>query len=148
MNGTTIKKQLAWLAWLAIGTAHSAWAHDQSGALGAAAGATDLYLVTCYDDNEGNGASEHLSLDITDNAPKAAAMISMQVFKGGKALNTTDAREDSLASPELQFAGGDGAYWVVVNKSAAGKENYAIVYHCQNSTGGHTGTTITPLQNQ
>lgn len=123
-------------------------AHDQSGALGSAVGATDMYLVTCEDGEDGS-TSEHLYLEVIDYLPKAAPLLSVQIFKGGVALNATDPIDgDKVYSPELKFNGGNGGYLVIINKSAAGAEKYGIVYHCESKTGSHTGTTIYPYQNQ
>lgn len=150
MKNTTLKK-VAVTASLLISVVYTsiASAHDQGGSLGAAAGATDMYQITCYDAQDGTGPSEHLRVSVIDAAPVAVPRVSAQVTKWGWALNTTDAVDGNTAySPEIRFYGGDGSYLVAIDKSAAGSENYNITYHCQGKTGLHTGTYIYPLQNQ
>ena len=116
-----------------VGYAGIATAHDQSGALGASAAATDMYLVTCY--GEGSGATDHLYLQISSSG--GGPKVSAQVFKDGKALNST---AGVVVGKVLN--GGVGDYTVTVNKSAAGNASYGISYHCQSKSGAHTDTTI------
>ncbi len=130
-----------------LGYAGSASAHDQSGTLGVAATATDYYQVSCYDD--GNGSAQKLAVQIKDAAPVAAPIVSIQVVKGRKASNSTDAVDGNAAySPLLNITGGDGDYNVTVSKTAAGAETYTFQFHCVTSGGDHTGTDIAVLQNQ
>ena len=127
--------------------AHAAFAHDQTGALGKAVGATDYYAVSCFDD--GNGVADHLSFQIMDALPAAIPAVSAQVTKGRLAVNTTDAIDgDATYSPAVLVKGGNGTYYVSVDKSKAGVENYSFQYHCETSDNQHTGTSILPLQNQ
>jgi hypothetical protein len=121
-----------------VGYAGIATAHDQSGSLGAPAKATDMYLVTCSDFGDGSGATEHLYLQISGFGP--GLKVSAQVFKDGKALNSTAGVVVGKA-----LNGGDGDYTVTVNKSAAGNATYGISYHCESKSGGHTDTTIRQL---
>ena len=106
-----------------VGYAGIATAHDQSGALGVSAAATDMYLVTCSI-GEGSGATDHLYLQISGSG--AGPKVSAQVFKDGKALNST---AGVVVGKVLN--GGDGDYTVTVNKSAAGNATYGISFHCQ-----------------
>ena len=127
-------------------------AHDINGALGAAAGATDYYQVTCFDDN--SGPADHLIVKIKDLAPVAVPIISVQVTKQvGKtfiARNSTDAVDGNATySPELNIKGGNGTYFLAVDKTSANAETYNVQIHCETSTGLHTGTQEPVLlQNQ
>lgn len=129
-------------------TTHAAFAHDQTGALGKAAGATDYYAISCFDD--GNGAAAYLVFQIMDALPVAAPVVSAQVTtKGRLAVNTTDAIDgDATYSPKVLVKGGNGTYYVSVDKTKAGVENYSFQYHCETSDNQHTGTSIIPLQSQ
>jgi hypothetical protein len=131
------------------GYANFASAHDASGSLGKAAGATDLYLVSCFDNQDGTGASSRLAFQISDDGPVALPKVSVQVVKGVKAATSTDAIDgDAKFSPFAYNYGGDGEYWLTVSKTGAGIENYSLELHCQSSTGEHTGTNFQLVQNQ
>lgn len=124
-------------------------AHDQTGALGKAISATDVYQVHCYDD--GNGKASYLSFQIQDALPVAAPIISAQVTLGASvAANTTDAIDgDAAYSPALNLKGGNESFYLVtVDKTKAGTENYTFQYHCMTATNVHTGTDILQLVNQ
>lgn len=130
-----------------LGYAGSASAHDISSGLGKAATATDYYQISCYDD--GNGPADHLYIQVIDMAPVAKPMISVQVTKGILASNTTDAVDGNATySPALTIKGGNGDYAVTIDKTAAGLETYSLQYHCETSSGDHTGTAYTILTNQ
>lgn len=148
MKNTRLKNSVLAVALvLPLGQAGSVWAHDQNGSLGKSAGATDLYQVSCSTDSGGD--SDHLNVQVLDSAPAASPMVSVQVQKGAAAANSTDPKDgDTAYSPEVSVTGGNGAYTVMVNKTASGAENYALEYHCQAKNGNHTGTAIVPLQNQ
>jgi hypothetical protein len=131
---------------LVVGAA-SASAHTQTGALGAAATATDYYQVTCTDD--GNGVPASLFVQVEDTAPAAAPRVSAQVQKGSKVANTTDPLDaDGSASPAIALEGGAGAYEVLVDKTSAGSETYSLTFHCLTATGIHTGSDILTRQSQ
>jgi hypothetical protein len=124
-------------------------AHNASGSLGQAASATDLYMVSCFDNGDGTGVSARLAMQVADLAPAAAPKVSVQVIKGVSAVTSTDSKDgDAKYSPFVYSNGGDGSYYVSVSKTAAGAENYDLDFHCQNAAGGHTGTTIQMLQNK
>ena len=130
--------------------ARSAFAHTQSGALGDPAGATDYYEVTCLDD--GSGAPASLAIEVRDSSPVAAPLVSVQVRRGLLLANTTDASDgDTGFSPLVSVNGGGGVYQVLVDKTAAGAENYTLDFHCTtgpDGTGDHTGTDIVVRQSQ
>jgi len=135
MKNTSLRKIVVTISLLMpIGYAGIAKAHDiPNRALGVPAAATDMYLFTCYDLGDGSGATEHLYLQISGSG--AGPKVSAQVFKDGKALNST---AGIVVGKRLN--GGDGDYTVTVNKSAAGNVTYNISFHCENKSGGHTGT--------
>jgi hypothetical protein len=135
---------------LALGHAPSAGADTQTGTLGSTASATDFYQVTCTDD--GGGPPGQMVMQVRDEAPASAAIVSVQVHKAGLLVNSTDPAEgDTAFSPLVMVNGGAGVYEVLVDKSGAGAEGYTLNFHClvgTNGAGMHTGTTITAVQNQ
>ncbi|MFI3157678.1 MAG: hypothetical protein QX199_16155 [Methylococcaceae bacterium] len=149
MNKITLKDTFVSVSLLGIlGYANSAAAHDINGALGKAAGATDYYQVECFDD--GAGPADRLLVEIKDLAPVAAPLISVQVTKGIIAKNTTDVVDGNATySPTLTVNGGNGSYYLIVDKTAAKAETYNLQVHCETSGDQHTGTTEPALlQNQ
>lgn len=125
-------------------------AHSQSGTLGTAAGATDLYQVSCSDDGNGAGAAYRLATSVKAGA-FAAGKVSITTQKGAKATNSTDPiNGDANSSPFVYTVGGNGVYYMTVGKTAASPApvSYLIDFHCLGSTGGHAGTAIFTLQNQ
>jgi hypothetical protein len=148
MKNTSLKYILLTLSALsAAGHSGIAPAHDKTGALGTNEHATDLYQVTCASD--AGGATAKLVMQVKDNAPAAAPRVSVQVIKGKLARNATDNGDGdaNFSSPAI-VNGGNGAYLVAVDKTAAGSESYALEFHCQASSGAHTDTSIATLQNQ
>ncbi|MBZ4202401.1 MAG: hypothetical protein LAC70_04665 [Methylovulum sp.] len=124
------------------GFAPLTWAHDVIGSLTASASATDYYKVTCYDD--GSGATEHLEVKIKDLAPVApplvSVLVSKQIGKNFIVKNTTDGSDGNATySPAINITGGNGDYFLGVNKSAQPAENYQLQLHCLTHEGFHTG---------
>ncbi len=75
--------------------------------------------------------------------------MSVQTRKGIIATNITDPiGGDGISSPVVHNWGGDGAYTVLIDKSGAGLNNYALTFHCETATGVHTGTGIIINQDQ
>lgn len=148
MNNRVLKNTVIAISMLlATGTA---FAHSQSGSLGAGAGATDLYQVSCFDDGGGAGPAYHLANNIKAGA-FSAGKISIRTQKAAKATNSTDAISgDSVYSPVVYNVGGNGVYYLTVGKTAASSAaiSYIIDFHCLSSAGGHAGTSIYMLQNQ
>lgn len=134
---------------LAAGHADFASAHSLSGALGSAPRATDLYQVTCFTEGDGP-ATDRLRARVRDNAPVKKPLVSVQIYKGSVATNTTDSKKDgdNKYSPWASNNGGSGVYYVMVDKSAKGAERYTLEYHCETNSGSHTGTATSTLQNQ
>lgn len=151
MKNTFLTVAMTAAALLLTGYANLASAHSQSGSLGTAAGATDLYQVTCSDDGSGTGSSYKLATSITVGYMPYSTRVSVRTEKGSKATNTTDpVNGDSLSSPYAYNIGGDGVYYMSVGHTTATNlpRSYVINFHCVNSAGGHTGTTWVMLQNQ
>jgi hypothetical protein len=126
-------------------------AHTEAGSLGNGASATDYYLVICSDDGAGPPAS--LSIQVLDGSPAAAPLVSVQVRNGLELANSTDPTDgDTTASPLVHVNAGSGTVFdVLVDKSAAGSENYTLTFHCltgPNGTGLHTGTDVVTRQDQ
>jgi hypothetical protein len=135
---------------LAAAFPSSGRAHTQSESLDAGAERTDFFQVLCTDD--GAGAPASLVLQVLDAAPAASPLVSALVRRGALVAATTDAVDgDTTASPQIAVDGGGGTYDVLVSKSAAGAEAYTLTFHCMTGpggSGGHTGTSIFPRQDQ
>lgn len=132
-------------------TTNAVFAHSQTGSLGKAAVATDLYQVTCEDDGNGAGSTSFLKTSVKTGIAPAGLKVSVRVQRLARATNTTDViNGDSLGSPFVKTLGGDGVYYMTVGKTAASNVpiSYSLEFHCESSTGGHTGTSWIPLQNQ
>ena len=138
---------------VAAGHAGIAPAHSVSGALGNLAGATDVYLITCSNEEGGNTPTYSLSTQVRDNAPVAAPPVSVLTSKDGKATNIMDNNGDgnSRYSSWVYNNRGNGIYTMIVTKSAAGAEKYTVEFHCQGPASSgyiHTGTIPRQTQNQ
>ena len=125
----------------------SAQAHSLSGSLGSSAAALHYYQIQCYDD--GNGTNGRLEASIKDLSPVVKPLVSMQISRDNSSTNTTDAKDgDATASPLVKLQGEDGFFYITVNKTAAGSEDYSIEFHCMTNDGQHTGTNVYPIINQ
>lgn len=133
---------------MGVGYAGIASAHSTTGSLGNAAGATDVYKVTCS--NDGGGVTHHLVTQVKDNSPVAAPLVSVVTTKGGSTTTSTDTNGDGNTSysPEVELNKGNGVYTMNVKKSASGAENYTVQFHCETVSDVHTGTAVTQTQNQ
>lgn len=120
-------------------------ADTQSGALGKPSGATDLYLVNCFDN--GVGAPALLEAQIKDRSQAKPPFVSVQIFKGNAAANTTDPKAGE-GSPEAVLNGGPGEYYVAVDKTRKGPKIYQLEFHCVTGSDQHSGMNVVPLQNQ
>ncbi len=140
MTKMTSKKAFISVSLLGLfGYAATASAHNIDGALGKAAGATDYYQVECFDD--GSGPAGYLVVEIKDLAPVAAPLISVQVTKGNIARNSTDTVDGNATyGPTLTVKGGNGVYFLTVDKTGAKAETYNLQIHCLTAGGLHTGT--------
>jgi len=124
-------------------------AHDLDGVLGPSASASDYYQIQCYDDKQGAGAARELELTLLTMS-SAAPVVSMQVSRQetNTVYSATDrAGGDSEPSPSIVAEHGDGYYYLMINKTLEGVQNYHITYHCV-SDAGHAGTEIQSIQSQ
>lgn len=107
--------------------------------LGVAATATDVYRLTCPIFTTG------VSANVTDLIPVAAPLVSLQIFKPQPlppgVVSTTDPVDGlqfmlpgpvlgEFPSPTVTLNKGSGQYYLYVDKSAAGAENYRMTVHC------------------
>jgi hypothetical protein len=135
---------------VAMGQAGVASAHNQgeSFTTGRAA-AVDFYQVTCFDD--GSGLPDHLMFGVKDLTANTAK-VSVLVQKGTScsptcAKSTTDTNDnDTEYSGLVRVKQGSGVYNMFVSHTAAGTDSYDVQYHCETSTGVHTGTNISAQQ--
>ncbi len=142
MKTSQIKAVLFSLSVMAAAIAPNfANAHESGArALGAGAGATDVYLVSCFDD--GDGPTSYLTVAVQDLLPKAGPIVNIQIFRDGFVNNASDLVDgDAVASPFIKLSRGDGTYFVIVNKTKSGAENYQFEYHCMTAGNAHTGTS-------
>jgi hypothetical protein len=147
LKNTTVALSL----FVSTGFIGNVFAHDQIGSLGKAAGATDLYEVTCFDDGTGTGGTHHLTSSVLTGIAPTNLRVSVRTQKDAKATNSTDAvNGNSVGSPLVDTVAGDGIYYLSVGKTVASTTAtpYTADFHCENSTGGHTGTSSKLLQNQ
>lgn len=145
----------ALLPLMALGQAGAALAHDQSGFLAAAASSVDYYLVQCYNDGSGNAAhlySQVINYTTGASVPKVSVQLlwtGTPVTANNIASNSTDPiNGDAINSPAILQQGGNGYFYMAVNKTGAGAVTYDVTYHCQTADLVHTGTNITQLVNQ
>ncbi len=135
-----------------------AWGHGVNGSLGKKASATDIYQVTCSDEEGGTTPSYRLMTKVRDNLPKRKPRVSVSTIYGGTTTRTTDKRDgDSRYSAEAHNDNGNGVYVMRVTKSSKVKknrrykENYSVQFHCEGPPSSgyiHTGTDLIRTQNQ
>jgi hypothetical protein len=135
---------------VAIGEAGVVSAHNQGGSFTTGrAAAVDFYQVTCFDD--GGGLPDHLMFgvkDLTANTAKVSVLVqkgtscSPKCAKSIKDTNDTDTEYSDL----VRVKRGGGVYNMFVSHTAAGMDGYDVQYHCETSTGVHTGTNISTKQ--
>ncbi len=103
---------------------------------------TGLARVTCFDD--GNGTPDSLIARIRDNsAPVDGLLVNVQLLKGTRAISISDTVSgDAEFSDYIQLVGGQGTYYLILNKTAAGARNIELEYHCLAADSSHTGTDI------
>ncbi|UJP06394.1 MAG: hypothetical protein LZF61_05350 [Nitrosomonas sp.] len=109
---------------------------------------TGFAFVTCS--SEGGEPTDHILARIKDVSPPVdGLLVNLQLFKGSKAVSITDnVSGDAAYSDYIALQGGDGVYYMMVNKTAAGERTFEIEYHCESAKGGHTATDIGVLQFQ
>lgn len=101
---------------------------------------TALALVTCF--NDGGGDADHIIARVRDNSPAVPGLlVSLQILKGGRAINVTDATSgDADFSNFVALHGGGGGYQLMANKTAIGARDFEVEFHCNAADGTHTGT--------
>jgi hypothetical protein len=151
-NKLRIPALLPVLALLATGYVGAAAAHTQSGALGKAPAASDIYQITCPE--QVVGVPPRLDVQVRDLKPKKPPFITVTMQKDLVGVSSMDPKDgDARFSPLVSIDGGAGSYLVIISKTAvndkkrAFKEIYTLQYHCM-SGALHTGTDIFTLQNQ
>lgn len=125
---------------------NKAFADLQPGSLAADAGAIDRYSVSCS--ANASGDTGRLATQVS-NTTNASPLISVQTYKGSEATNSTDLVSGGGDFSPLVFVyGGNGNYFVAVNKSDTGVANYSLQFQCETNEGSATSSAITQLQNQ
>jgi hypothetical protein len=122
-----------------------AHAHSASSVLDPAgnnASFTALARVTCF--NDGSGNAVNLTARVRDNSPSTTGLyINLQLLKGPMAISTTDTVSgDASYSDYVALPGGNGVYYMMLNKTLAGARSFDIEWHCVAADGAHTGTEI------
>ena len=115
----------------------NSFAHDFSSQLGNDISSTDYIYISC------DNLTDKVHIEISGSKTVGNPIISAQIFKDSQAKNITTHGTNSV-----DFQGGGGAYEMMINKNKTGVVNYALVYHCENTEGGHTETDLNELQNQ
>ncbi len=147
----TITQKIISILGICLVSQGSVMAHTAGGPIDAAgnnAHATDYGYISCYDD--GNGPAEYLLVQIEDGSPPVPGLlVSLQVFKDNKMINVTDPISgDGVPSVPVKLQGKNGTYNIAINKTAAGKRDFSVTYHCETSGDIHTGTDIGVFQLQ
>jgi len=109
---------------------------------------TGLAQITCS--STGSEPTDHLLARIRDNsAPVHGLLVNLQLYKGSKAVNITDTVSgDANFSPFISLQGGNGVYYLMINKTDAGARAFDLEWHCTAASGTHTDTDISVLQFQ
>jgi hypothetical protein len=137
---SSIFMSISLFGYAAVSSAHSASATlDPSNTI---RNFTGMAFVNCFDD--GNGPADNLIARIRDNSqPVPGLLVNLQIFKGNKSNSITDTVSgDANFSPFITLRGGTGVYWIMVNKTDVGARLFDVEWHCNTSTGVHTGTDI------
>lgn len=128
-----------------FGLVQSGYTHDVAATMDPAGNSaifTGYGFVTCFDD--GNGSADKLVASVRDHSPPVPGLlVNLQILKGSRAMSTTDSVSgDEASSPAATINGGNGVYFILVNKTAPGARNFSIQYHCMTANDVHTGTDI------
>lgn len=110
---------------------------SRTGALGAAAGATDVWTVVCP------ATTARLETKVIDLNPVKAPLVSVQTIKGLKATNSTDPVDgDAATSPAVNTTGNAGTFYVLVDKTSADEEIYTVDMMCKDSNNVGLSTSV------
>lgn len=139
--------KIAAALWLPIlGNSPIANADTQDQSLGSGPSVVDRYQVAC---STANGADTAGLMAQVKNNTSASPALSVQVYKGSGATNSTDAASgDAVFSPMSYLARGNGSYFIAVDKAGAGAVNYTLLYQCVTGQGVNTGTAASIRQDQ
>lgn len=145
-------KKLSFIIFIifSIGFTGLSGAHNGGAAMdteGISATFTGLAIVTCSSNDSGE-ATDRLLARIRDFSPPVdGLLVNLQLLKGNKAVSITDnISEDADYSDYISLQGGNGTYYMMVNKTDTGERVFDIEYHCMSASGGHTETSIGVLQ--
>ncbi len=159
MNASYKSVAMALSFLLSVGQAGVVLGHTVGGSLGKKKSATDVYSVTCFNEEGGDTATFRLAAHVRDELPRRKPLLSVTIAKGGTEVSVTDRNGDGNRrySPWAYVDGGNGNYRIIVTKSGKrpksrkGAELYSVEFHCQGpSSSGfiHTGTDVRMTQNQ
>lgn len=128
---------------LVLGLSGTGSAHADifGGFLGAAAGATDVYGMTCPIGTTSVRAN-------VNDANAAGIQVSVQVINPNGLATTSTAVDGGPPSALAILAGGAGNYLVTVDKDAAGGEGYAVAMDCYTAAGAVAGNQAVLVQSQ
>ncbi|MGH8498738.1 MAG: hypothetical protein ACRERV_08040 [Methylococcales bacterium] len=150
MRSDKLKKLLLiQLALCTTGYCGLALSHDLNGGmLGDPFYSTDVYIIQCSTDS--GGTTDYLEFKIIDITQfPGGGKVNLVVENGGFFTQTGDKKQGNADwSPVHSVHGGNGVYQAIVHKLKHGVKFYSFEYHCKSSTGAHTGTSITQIQNQ
>jgi hypothetical protein len=146
----TIAMALSFL--LSLGQPGVVLGHSARGSLRKKKSATDVYSVTCSNEEGGDTPTFRLAAQVRD-LPRQKPLLSVTIAKDGAAAQATDKNGDGNQrySPWAYVNGDNGVYQIIVTKSGRGVERYSLEFHCQGpSSSGyvHTGTDVRITQNQ
>ncbi|MBA2590869.1 MAG: hypothetical protein M3495_21670 [Pseudomonadota bacterium] len=139
---------------LSVGQAGVVLGHSAGGSVGKKKSATDVYSVTCSNEEGGDTPTFRLAAHVRDELPRRnKPKVSVTIAKDGTAVRVTDKNGDGNRrySPWAYVDGGNGNYRMTVTKSRRGAELYSVEFHCHGpSSSGyiHTGTDVVITQNQ
>ncbi|MGH8565858.1 MAG: hypothetical protein ACREXW_17895 [Gammaproteobacteria bacterium] len=132
--------------------------HSAAGSLGKKRSATDVYRVTCSNEEGGDTPTFRLAARVRDERPRRKPLLSVTIAKNGTAVRVSDKNGDGNRrySPWAYVDGGNGNYQMIVTKSGRrksrrGPELYSVEFHCHGpSSSGfiHTGSDVVIRQNQ
>lgn len=103
---------------------------------------TALARITCSDD--GTGPAAKLVARIRDKSPPVEHLyLNLQLLKGTRAISISDVTPgDANYTPFIELRGGNGTYYLILNKTMAGVRDFDLEWHCMTADNLHTGTDI------
>ncbi len=124
----------------AAGFSSVASAHDYTGSLGSAAGATDRWYFVC------SGGTASLTYQIQRTAGTAAHVRVKFDTTGIISGPTTGTAAVTAFSPLKTAATGASVKILTINKTAAGAVSYRVRAHCIDASGQHNPDDQTDVQ--